>query len=147
MTEPTMTTADAGLVWDAITKQVQGQGRAAADALITTALETAGAMAQTVARNIRRGYRADRYEIACNLTDALGYDRYGVWRNEDANTSADAGYSVEARKHASERRDWRTRLSDAIARLDDDAFRALLDRLATHETWVTIDAADGFDVA
>lgn len=147
MTEPTMTTADAGLVWDAITKQVQGQGRAAADALITTALETAGAMAQTVARNIRRGYRADRYEIACNLTDALGYDRFGVWRIADANTSADAGYSVEARQAASDRRDWRTRLSDAIARLDDAAFRSLIDRLVHEEPWVAIDAADGFDVA
>lgn len=118
-------------------------------ALILGAMENAGTMAQTAARNMQRGSGAgcDRYELACRLTDALGYDRFGVWRIADANTSADAGYSVEARQAASDRRDWRTRLSDAIARLDDAAFRSLIDRLVHEEPWVAIDAADGFDVA
>ena len=116
--------------------------------IIVGAMENAGTMAQTVARNIQRSGRgADRYEVACALADALGYDRFGVWRIADANTSADTGYSVEARQAASDRRDWRTRLSDAIARLDDAAFQALIDRLAHEEPWAAIDAADGFDVA
>lgn len=141
-------------------------------ALILGAMENAGTMAQTAARNMQRGSGAgcDRYELACRLTDALGYDCFGVWRIDDANTSADDGYSVEARRHAAQRRDWRTRLSNQIAKLDDAAFAQLIAVLADGRgpeeaaRWRdaagmklrafadglrndAIDAGDGYDVA
>lgn len=102
------------------------------DSIITSALETAGTMTQIAARNLQRGsgYGVDRYELACRLTDALGYDAFGKWRIDDHAVSRDRNYSLEARRDAAIRRDWRTQLSDAIARLDDADFLALIDRLA-----------------
>ncbi len=98
--------------------------------IVMSALGDAGPMAKSVARNLQRGFHPDRYEAACHLSDALCYDGSGHWRIDDTHIERDRGYSVDARQAANGRRAWRTALSDQIARLDDDAFAALLDRLA-----------------
>lgn len=135
--------------------------RTAPAPIIVGALENAGTMAQRVAQSILRSGAYSRYArneyalLACALTDALGYDCFGVWRINDTDVSADNGYSVEARRHAAQRRDWRTRLADQIARLDDAAFAHLVAVLADGRGHVeaarwrsaAIDAADGYDVA
>ena len=82
--------------------------------IIVGAMEQAGTMAQRAAERIQQGAIMDRLEAAGQLIDALGRDIY-------------PGGNVPS---TSAQRDWRTRLSDQIARLDDDAFSHLVNVLA-----------------
>ena len=70
--------------------------------IIVGAMEQAGTMAQRAAERIQQGAIMDRLEAAGQLIDALGRDIY-------------PGGNVPS---TSAQRDWRTRLSDQIARLD-----------------------------
>jgi len=106
--------------------------------LLDLAVAAAGAHSRVVATSIRNcDYRtydrdgvpdhgASCWRIGCYLiNDATDSNDLN-----DRHTANDFGYAPDVRRAAKQRNDQRGALALIITRLDDDAFRALVDRLA-----------------
>ena len=134
MTESTITAADADRIWQALTAQTIAHITTAERELLDRALQSPGAIARTVAANIR-GYGYTIYasdgrpdhDYACKrLADELvdGNALNDRWTVNDRGASAEAYWAAKLRQ------DTRAAIMTALLRLSDDAWHALIDRMA-----------------
>ena len=137
----TQTQPTANAFWDGITAAVRDR-ISTSDPAMPALVEQGGPTAQRVAENLRNnGYTVrdehgapDQQTACAYLADALSQDIFGPDMKNDRWTVNDRGASPEYRKRAQERIEWRMAVARQFARLDDDGFAKLVDRLADTAT-------------